>query len=158
MISFDDCPDIRLAEESDIRGLMGLMRLACDEIGRYPFDDEKVFNMLLRYYEKKGAIIAVIGEIGSPVAYVLLIMDEIWYSYNAWQLLELSLFVHPDHRKSTYAKQLMKFSKQSSEALKIDLSIGVYTNNRTQAKIKLYQRQFTQIGAFFLYKPQESNV
>jgi GNAT superfamily N-acetyltransferase len=158
MISFDDCPDIRLAEEKDIPGLMDLMRLACDEIGRYPFDDEKVFNMILRYYEKRGAIIAVIGEVGAPIAYVLLVMDEIWYSYNNWQLLELSLFVHPDHRKSTYAKQLMKFSKQSSEALKIDLSIGVYTNNRTQAKIKLYQRQFTQIGAFFLYKPQESNV
>jgi GNAT superfamily N-acetyltransferase len=81
------------------------------------------------------------------------VIDPIWYS-DDWQLLELSLFVHPDHRKTTFAKQLMQFMKAASEGLKLDLTIGVFSNSRTEAKIRLYQRQFPQVGAYFCFRPQ----
>jgi hypothetical protein len=84
-----------------------------------------------------------------------MIVDEIWYSPD-YQLLELSLFVAPDHRKSTLAKQLMAFSKAASEGLKLDLTIGVLSNDRTAAKVRLYQRQFQTAGAYFLYRPQSA--
>jgi N-acetylglutamate synthase-like GNAT family acetyltransferase len=161
MVDFSDCDDVRLAELQDIPGIIELMRTACKEDAQHPMDEEKVFFQIRRHFEKSGAMLAVIGEIGEPVAYLLCIIDEIWYAPpGTYQLLELSLFVHPDHRKSTYAKQLMKFSKKSSEALKLDLTIGVYSTERTAAKVKLYSRQFETVGAYFRYRPAsaESNA
>lgn len=151
-MDFKNCPDVRLAVVQDVPVLMGLMRKACEEDAQHPMDELKVFNMIRRYFDQNGALVAVIGEPGNPVAYLLMIVDEIWYSPDH-QLLELSLFVSPDHRKSNYAKQLMSFSKQASEGLSLDLTIGVLSNERTAAKIKLYQRQFKSAGAYFVYRP-----
>ena len=151
-LSFENCPDVRLAVQEDIPALMELMRRACEENSTHPFDEEKVFAIVCRCFNKQGVMISVIGEIGDPVAYLLMVVDQIWFSTD-YQLLELSLFVHPDHRRSNYAKQLMSFSKQASEGLELDLTIGVYSNERTAAKVRLYQRQFKQAGTFFLYQP-----
>lgn len=152
MTDFKKCEDVRLAVPEDIPELMELMRTACNEDGTHPIDEEKVFAMLQRYFYKQGALVAVIGEVGQPVAYLLMVIDQIWYSTD-YQLLELSLFVHSDHRRSDYAKQLMAFSKQASQGLDLDLTIGVLSNERTAAKVRLYQRQFAQAGAFFVYHP-----
>lgn len=160
MTDFTNCPDVRLAVPEDFQGILDLMRIACAEDAQHPMNEEKVVNMLMRYYDKQGVLLAVIGEIGEPVAYVLSVVDFLWYS-DAAQLLELSLFVSPDHRKSTYAKQLMQFAKQAAEGLSLDLTIGVFHNQRTDAKIRLYRRQFgNQIGAYFCYTPSsaESNA
>lgn len=154
MADFSGCPDVRLAVPQDLPGLLELMRIACREDAQHEMDEERVLNMLRRYYDKQGAIIAVIGEEGFPEAYILMIMDEIWYAKpGTHQLLELSLFVHPDYRKSDRAKQLMQFGKQASEGLAVDLTIGVFSNSRTEAKIRLYQRQFRTVGAYFCYHP-----
>jgi GNAT superfamily N-acetyltransferase len=157
MTDFTNCPDVRLAEPDDLPGIMVLMEQACSEDAQHQMDRDKVLAMVMRHYNKQGAMIAVIGEIGFPVAYVLCILDPLWFS-NEWQLLELSLFVHPEHRKSTFAKQLMAFTKRASEGLKLDLTIGVFHNERTDAKIRLYRRQFgNQIGAYFCYSPSAAN-
>lgn len=161
MADFSGCPDVRLAVPEDLPGLLALMRVACAEDAQHEMDEERVLNMLRRYYDKQGAIIAVIGEVGNPEAYLLMILDEIWYAKpGTLQLLELSLFVHPEYRKSDRAKQLMQFSKQASENLAVDLTIGVFSNSRTEAKIRLYQRQFKTVGAYFMYRPStaETNV
>jgi GNAT superfamily N-acetyltransferase len=158
MISFDDCPDVRLAEVEDIPSLMALTKLAADEDAQHPYDAEKVWNVVRRHYEKTGGLVAVAGPKGEPVqGYLIMIVDEIWYSPD-YQLLELSLFVDPQYRKSTLAKQLMAFSKAASEGLKLDLTIGVLSNDRTAAKVRLYQRQFKTAGAYFVYRPQSVNV
>jgi GNAT superfamily N-acetyltransferase len=156
MVSFDDCPDIRLAEIEDIPSLMALTKLAADEDAQHPYDAEKVWNVVRRHYDKTGGLVAVAGEKGEPIkGFLIMIVDEIWYSPD-YQLLELSLFVAPEHRKSTLAKQLMAFSKAASEGLKLDLTIGVLSNERTEAKVRLYQRQFKSAGAYFLYRPQSA--
>jgi GNAT superfamily N-acetyltransferase len=156
MVSFDACPDIRLAEIEDIPSLMALTKLAADEDAQHPYDAEKVWNVVRRHYDKTGGLVAVAGEKGEPIkGFLIMIVDEIWYSPD-YQLLELSLFVAPEHRKSTLAKQLMAFSKAASEGLKLDLTIGVLSNERTEAKVRLYQRQFKSAGAYFLYRPQSA--
>lgn len=154
MADFSGCPDVRLAVPEDLPALLELMKVACCEDAQHEMDEERVLAMLGRYFNKQGAIIAVIGAEGSPEAYILMVMDEIWYAKpGTIQLLELSLFVHPDYRKSNRAKQLMQFSKQASEGLAVDLTIGVFSNTRTEAKIRLYQRQYKQVGAYFCYRP-----
>lgn len=154
-LSFENCPDVRLAVQEDIPVLLELMKEACAENGEHQINEEKVFGMMCRYFDKQGALIAVIGEPGKPAAYCLSVIDFIWYS-DDMQLLELSLFVSKDHRKTNYAKQLMHFMKAASEGLNLDLTIGVFSNERTAAKVRLYQRQFNQVGAFFLYHPSQS--
>jgi hypothetical protein len=158
MTDFSDCPDVRLAVPEDFHGILGLMRNACDEDAQHPMNEEKVIAMLMRYYNKQGVLLAVIGEIGQPVAYILSVIDFLWYSDCA-QLLELSLYVDKDHRRSTYAKQLMKFAKKASEGLSLDLTIGVFHNQRTEPKIRLYRRQFgDQIGAYFCFRPSSAET
>jgi GNAT superfamily N-acetyltransferase len=159
-VSFDECPDIRLAAPEDFAGILKLMRSAAEEDSQHPINEEKVAAMVMRYYNKQGALLAVVGEVGNPVGYVLSIIDFIWYS-DAAQLLELSLYVDKEYRKSTYAKQLMIFAKKAAEGLSLDLTIGVFHNQRTDAKIRLYRRQFgDQIGAYFCFRPSsaEQNV
>jgi len=156
-VDFKDCPDVRLAEPEDFPSLMELCKQACTEESPYTFCEEKVYWMLRRHFDKQGGVIAVIGEKGEPLkGYLFMIVDGLWFSLDS-QLLELSLYVHPDHRKSTYAKQLMAFSKQASEGLQLTLSIGVYSSSRTEAKVRLYKRQFKPVGAFFRYTPPSLN-
>lgn len=156
MTDFSACKDVRLAEPGDLPATLELMKLACREDAQHEMDEENVLRMVMRHYNKQGAMLAVIGEPGSPVAYCLSILDQIWYAApGTMQLLELSLFVHPDHRRSDYAKQLMQFMKKASEGLSLDLTIGVFSNERTQAKIRLYQRQFKTVGAYFMYQPHQ---
>lgn len=154
MSNFEGCPDVRLAELEDIPSLMALTRLAAEEDAQHPYDAEKVFNVIRRHFEKTGGLVAVVGPRGEPVrGYLIMIIDEIWYSPD-YQLLELSLFVDPEHRRSTNARQLMAFSKQASESLKLDLTIGVLSNERTAAKVRLYRRNFNSVGEYFVYRPQ----
>jgi GNAT superfamily N-acetyltransferase len=157
MTDFSGCPDVRLASPEDLPGIIELMRSACREDAQHEMNESKVLAVVMRYYNKQGAMLAVIGDVGNPVAYCLSIIDPVWYS-DEWQLLELSLYVSESYRKSTYAKQLMRFMKQASEGLKLDLTIGVFSHERTKAKIRLYERQFSSpVGAYFCYRPQEAN-
>ena len=153
-MEFKDCPDVRLADVEDIQELLRITRLACEEDGQHTYDSDKVFDVIRRHYEKRGGVIGVIGEKGQELkGYIILVIDDVWYSRD-FHVLELSLFVAPEHRRSNYAKQLMAFSKQTSNALNLDLTIGVLSNHRTGPKIHLYQRHFPQVGAYFVYHPE----
>ena len=80
MADFTECPDVRLAVAADLPGVIELMRVACREDAQHEMDEEKVLRMVMRHYDKHGAMLAVIGEVGEPVAYCLSILDEIWYA------------------------------------------------------------------------------
>jgi hypothetical protein len=76
-----------------------------------------------------------------------------WYSDHS-VLEERAIFVDPDCRsaKGGRARRLCEFSKQTADALELPLIIGVLSNHRTEAKVRLYERQFGKpSGAFFLY-------
>lgn len=148
------CPDVRLAELSDLPELMRLTQIACEEDGQHSYDPEKVLGVLRLHFEKRGGIIGVIGEKGEELkGYLIMTISPVWYSQD-YHIQELSLFVAPDHRRSNYAKQFMQFSKQTSEIMNLDLTIGVLSNERTEAKVRLYKRQFPSAGAFFVYHPE----
>jgi hypothetical protein len=95
----------------------------------------------------------VIGESRKPEGAVLLRVGNMWYS-DREVLEEKAIFIHPDYRnaKGGRARRLCEFSKSVSDALGIPLIIGVLSNDRTEAKVRLYERQFGKpSGAFFLY-------
>jgi len=148
------CPDVRWAELDDLPELMRLTKIACDEDAQHSYDAEKVLGVLRLHFEKRGGVVGVIGDKGKELkAYIIMVINEVWYSRDS-HVQELSLFVAPNHRRSNYAKQLMQFSKQTSDVLTLDLTIGVLSNERTAPKVRLYQRQFPSAGAFFVYSPK----
>jgi hypothetical protein len=66
-------------------------------------------------------------------------------------LEELANFTHPDHRKSKHAETLLQWTKMLSDKLEIPLTIGIISNVRTEAKVRLYRRHFPYMGGFFVY-------
>jgi hypothetical protein len=145
---------VRLATLEDEPGIINLCRLMHVEQGVHPLKMEKVFPIIRRGTARQGGIIGVIGPSHDIQAGILLILDPIWYS-DDFQLLELFSFVREDSRRSDYAKSLLMFAKHTSDQLQIDLTIGIFSNIRTEAKCRLYERQFTKAGYFFSHSPKK---
>jgi len=152
-VAFDTCPDVRFAVPEDEQAMFDLGVLAHAESAQHTMDPDKVHAALNAMACRRGAMAGVIGPVGGPLkGMVLMVLDNVWYS-TEFQLLELTNCVHPDHRKSNYAKQLISFGKRCADNLGIDLMIGVVSNERTAAKVRLYQRQLPPVGAYFCYRP-----
>jgi hypothetical protein len=99
-------------------------------------------------------LMGIIGDQGKPAeAAVLLRIGSMWYSDDP-VIEEKAIFVRPEFRsaKAQRAQRLCDFSKRVADGMGIPLIIGVLSNERTAAKVRLYERQFGEpAGAFFLY-------
>lgn len=100
-----------------------------------------------------GGVIGIIDKGKGIEACVGLRPTQMWYTAE-WFLDELWNFVHPDYRRSDYAKRLIEFSKWSASNIGLPLVMGIVTRKRLEPKIRLYQRQMAQIGAYFIYGKQ----
>lgn len=143
-------PDVRLARPEDREAILGLTTLLHGENGLFAISPRKVEIMLDRFYNREGALIGVIGEIGAPVATIYLGIDQLIYT-DDWTLVEQWNFVHPDHRRSNFASQLICYAKGLSDQFKLPLLVGILSNSRTEAKARLYERHLTRAGAYFYY-------
>ena len=150
---------IRLATPEDEEAMLDLAIRAWHENGIMDVNPEKMRAMIRPSLYLWQGMCGVIGEPGKPIeGAVLLRMSQMWYS-DSWILEEKAIFVDPKHRKSArssqsvgHARRLIEFSKQVSDSLGIPLIIGVLSNIRTKAKVRLYERHFGEpSGAFFLY-------
>lgn len=144
---------VRLATEADQDQLMHLGRLLHEENGLFPMDDDLCLEIIQKALRHEGSIIGVIGPSDSLEGMICMEITNFWYSRKP-HLVELFNFVHPDHRRSNHAKALLSFAKQCATD-DVKLLIGVFSNEKTQAKVRLYERQFGKpAGAFFVYPPQ----
>ena len=144
---------VRVGGPGDVHDIMDLALAACEENGFVEPNPQKLLAEIWAALNKNRGIVGVIGPIGKPEGAVLLRVGSMWYS-DREVLEEKAIFIHPDYRnaKGGRARRLCEFSKQVADALGIPLIIGVLSNNRTEAKVRLYERQFGKpSGAFFLY-------
>lgn len=151
---------VRTATPEDEAGIMGLARLVNSENGVFKMDEEKVLNVVRPSLYLSGGIIGVIGPRDYLQGVVVLRISQYWYS-NVSFLEEMCVFVHPDYRaaKGGRARKLVEFAKSASEKLGMPLMIGILSNSRTDAKTRLYERQFgPPAGAFFLYGAQTGQM
>ena len=133
---------------------MELALLACEENGCVDPNPHKllaeIWPALNLYHGPVGIIQDGGGELEGAI---LLRVGPMWYS-DANVLEERAIFIHPNYRsaKGGRARRLCEFSKKTADVLEIPLMIGVLSNHRTEAKVRLYERQFGKpSGAFFLY-------
>jgi hypothetical protein len=146
--------NIRLGVPEDVHDVMDLALSACDENGFVHPNPEKLLAEIWPALNYDRGLIGLIGPEGQkPEGAVLLRIGNMWYS-DQEVLEEKAIFIPPDYRsaKGGRARRLCEFSKQVADEFGMPLIIGVLSNHRTEAKIKLYERQFGKpSGAFFLY-------
>jgi ABC-type transport system substrate-binding protein len=120
--------------------------------GLAPIDEPMVRAALDRGISRDRAVIGVIRGAGVIEASVGLYIGNWWYSQNQ-HCEDLWNFVSEPYRKSEHAKALLQWAKHAASFLEKPLLMGVLSNERTQAKIRLYERQLgPQIGALFVVR------
>lgn len=150
---FDDL-DIRAGVPDDIHQLMDLAMNASEELAFVNYDPEKILAEIWAALHQENGIVGVIGKPGEKIeGAVLLRVGSMWYSSEK-VLEEKGIFIHPDFRKSRAHRgsRLCEFSKRVANQLGMPLIIGIMSNDRLEAKGRLYERQFGKpSGMFFLY-------
>lgn len=154
---------VRLARPADAEEVISLLETQHEEAGVFPFDKELVSDTVNRLTrDTKFGIVGVIDGPKSVVATVgLTLAPGAWYTRER-TLCELWSFVHPDHRRSTHAKNLIAFSKEcvdrtTQAGYPLAYFSMVKVGQGTQRKQDLYGRQAAQIGtvSLYLYTPQK---
>ncbi len=146
----DSFAGVRLAVPSDEEAIFKLLCLAHKENGVFPMDERKVREFIRTATEKTGGVIGVIDGEHCLEACLLMTLEQWWYT-TEWALAERTNFVHPNYRKTSHAKNLIRFAKWVSDKMNLPLEMGVISNDRTESKVRLYRRQMPYVGAFFLY-------
>ena len=145
---------IRIGTPEDLDAVMEIALAACEENGFLNPNPQKLLAEIWPALHQDHGIIGVIGRAGGPIeGVVLLRVGTMWYSDDK-VLEEKAIFIHPKYRsaKGGRAKRMCEFSKMASDKLGYPLIIGVLSNSRTEAKVRMYKRQFGEpSGAFFLY-------
>lgn len=146
-----DFQGVRMATPEDEQAIFKLLCLAQKENGIFSISERKVREFIRIATERKGGIIGVIEGKHYIEGCILLTLESWWYT-DEWSLGERCNFVHPNHRKSDHAKKLIEFAKWVADEMKLSLEMGVISNQRTEAKVRLYRRQLPYAGAFFIYR------
>jgi len=142
---------VRMAVPRDAAGMMELAKFAHAESGVSPLDEEKLEDLFDTIFRGDGAMAGVIGPVGAPEAMIALQIGLFWYSTRP-HLEELFACVRPEYRNSDHAAALLRYAKQCAERANVSLLIGVISNVRMGAKVKMYSRLLgTPAGAFFVF-------
>ena len=146
--------EIRIATLEDLDEVMQLAMLATEENAFLPPDPELLLRAIYPALMRSQGVVGVIGKPDGMIeGVVVLRIGTLWYSASA-AAEELAVFIHPDYRdaKGGRAGKLCDFSKKVADDLGLPLMIGVLSNARTAAKVKMYERKFgPPAGAYFLY-------
>jgi hypothetical protein len=81
-----------------------------------------------------------------------------WYSRDVF-IEELFNYVRPAFRSSSNSQDLIAFGKAVADATELRLLIGVLSNIRTEAKVRLYRKALgSPVGAYFVHDPARDAV
>jgi hypothetical protein len=145
---------VRIGGPEDIHPMMELALQACEENGFVDPNPQKLLAEIWPALNLDHGLVGIIQDGGGQLeGAILLRVGPMWYS-DANVLEERAIFIHPEFRnaKGGRARRLCEFSKRAADTLEVPLMIGVLSNHRTEAKVRLYERQFGKpSGAFFLY-------
>lgn len=152
---------VRIGTPKDVDDIMNLALSACDENGFVDPNPLKLLQEIWPALHLDRGVVGIIGQEGAQVeGAILLRIGTMWYS-DLEVLDEKAIFIHPEYRsaKGGRARKLCEFAKQVADSLGIPLVIGVLSNHRTEAKVRLYERQFGKsCGAFWLYGAKTGRV
>ena len=144
---------VRVATTKDLKEIMALSVEAAKENGFLNANTTLLLKAVWGPLNQDHGIIGCIGT--NPIeGMVVLNIGTVFYSDQEC-IEERTVFVRPEFRsaKGGRAKKLVEFSKSVSDNLGLPLLIGIMSNERTKAKIKLYERLIgPPSGAYWLYQ------
>lgn len=158
---------IRKAVSDDEGELWRLFRLHHEENALFPLSDRKVQFYLDRVLRPENiapedsgprGVVGVIGPVGALEGAIMLVLGSPWYTEQI-TVDDCMNFVDPEHRKSGHAKALIDYSVRIVDSIRdcghpdFRMILGVVSTKRTAAKINLYSRKLTLLGAYFVHPP-----
>lgn len=160
---------VRAAVPEDKPEVWRMFRILHKENGLSPISERKVDYHIDRLLDPTNITAndngprGIIGVIGQKrlEGVIMLGFGTQWYS-DEITLDEYLNFVDPEHRNSNHAKTLIAYAKYMVDQIRLThqnlkLIIGVLSTKRAAAKVRLYERQLTPAGAFFVY-PAPDNI
>ena len=150
-----DVPKVRFAEPADYPQIISMAEELHAENGHSSIDYPTAEAAIMQAINRDKSMIGLVGDVGAIRGIVMLRFANFWCSKDVF-LDELLLYVHPDYRKTAVAKALINFAKETADTLKLPLMIGVMSSERTQTKLRLYQRHLGHPvgGYFYVYPPK----
>lgn len=151
--------NVRLAVRSDEDEIFRILSEGLfQENGTFSLSENKSRDFIRQAVDCQGGIIGVIEEEGQIAATIGMNLGTFWYS-DDWHIEEYWNFVRPEFRnhigekshRSYYAKDLINFGKWCAEKMGLILNIGIISTTRTEAKCRLYGRNLTPVGMFFMH-------
>ena len=147
-------PTVRLGTQEDMHEVMALMKLATEENAFIEPSMEKIAIATWGCLTRQNGLAGIATADGVGIhGFIMITVGENIYSDKKF-LEERVVFVHPEWRSMRYAlgKKLVNFGKRASDELGLPLLIGILSNRKTAAKVRMYRREFGEpAGAFFLY-------
>lgn len=155
---------VRLGREADEAAILELLILDLKENAEFvaPIDEARVLECIRVGTRLRGGFAAVIdGPDGKPVAVTILHPTQ-WFWSQGWYFSDVVSFVHPDHRRSHHADDLIAFGKWVVDeqtrgfGYRVYLICGVMGMDRLWAKTAMFRRKATQVGSGFCYPTPRS--
>jgi N-acetylglutamate synthase-like GNAT family acetyltransferase len=143
--------NIRLAHPADEQAVFSLVRIWHEESGLMPFSAAKTLAYLRPMIAQQGGVVLVVAGPKMVEAAMGLVLGSFWTS-ESYHLEQLFDVVHPDCRKSEHAKNLLQHAKVYSQGLGTPLLAEVVSNETTQRKAQLVERQLPKVGSLFYYR------
>jgi len=146
---------VRVAGTKDHDSIYGILMELHKENAMFSVSEKKVHALIDRALcplpnENQPGIIGIIDGATGIEGSVGIYATTTEYSDDI-HLCDVWNFVRPQYRNSTHAKRMMEFSKWCAIKLGVPLIMGVLSTTRTEAKIRLYRRQFPYVGGFFAW-------
>jgi len=148
---------VRIGRPSDFPLMMDFMGQMHAENGMASMAPELVAESLRRGLARDRAIIGIVDDGDRVAASVGLFVGRWWYSHD-FHLEDFWNYVGQDYRRHHMARPLIEFAKGCSESLGVPLLMGVTSDTRAAAKVRLYERQLPFVGATFRYVPGVKEV
>jgi hypothetical protein len=139
------------ARPADRDDVIKICKEDAEENAQFSLSVPKLEAMVSRILDRGEGVIGIIRGLDEIEAIMLMQISQMWFT-DEWSLEEVLNFVRPRYRRSTHAKSMIQFAKRCSDEIGIPLMIGVVSNERTAAKMLLYERQLGKpVGGYFLY-------
>lgn len=150
--------NVRMASPADAPGILSLFRMSHDEDGIFTLAEDLVMERLDAAFRKQDGIVGVIGNDHDALEGGIYLAISRPSFTKDFYLSELWNYVHPDHRRTRHAVDLIEFAKRCSADIGLPMIAGLVSNTQTEAKVRLYQRELGEpAGAFFVHGLQRNN-
>jgi GNAT superfamily N-acetyltransferase len=141
----------RIARADDFEPIWSLLRGGYEESKIAELSEDRARTTIRNCLQPElGGAVAVACEHGRIVGTIgLLVTQPIWSS-DEWALVCLWHFVHPEHRASRHAINLLDQAEAAARQLKLRLFMGIDSPDRIAGKCRLYERRYRKIGYLYL--------